>query len=50
MIPLCLKVIVDHVVDFFELGLIGSRRIDCPVYLIRILYVKKVHSFHLGLL
>ena len=33
MIPLCLKVIVDHVVDFFEVGLIGSRGINWSVYL-----------------
>ena len=33
MIPLCLKVIVHHVVDFFELGLIGSRGINWSVYL-----------------
>ena len=33
MIPLCSKVIVDHVVDFFEVGLIGSRGINWSVYL-----------------
>ena len=33
IIPLCLKVIVDHVVDCFEVGLIGSRVINGSVYL-----------------
>ena len=33
MIPLCLKLIVGHVVDFFEVGLIGSRGINWSVYL-----------------
>ena len=33
MIPLCLKLIVGHAVDFFEVGLIGSRRITRSVYL-----------------
>ena len=33
MIPLCLEVIVDHVVDFFDVGLIGSRGINWSVYL-----------------
>ena len=32
MIPLCLEVIVDHVVDFFDVGLIGSRGINWSVY------------------